>query len=135
MPPPFPGCSLLTPPPSLSWPAYYETEQRNIAQEDEDEYVSEGDDDDDGDLISDEKLARAPRSSCSQCCGACALTLPLACRPVQEAINCYVCGRADDEDNFILCDTCDGGAHCKCIGLEAPPRAAPPAAALGTPAG
>jgi hypothetical protein len=39
-----------------------------------------------------------------------------------DAIFCVICDRGDDERNLLLCDGCDEGYHCNCVGLTRVPR-------------
>ena len=34
-----------------------------------------------------------------------------------EDVRCYICNEKDGDD-FLLCDSCDRGAHAKCVGLD-----------------
>lgn len=48
-------------------------------------------------------------------------TLSLAHPSAQNKIECLRCGKADDVD-FLLCETCDAGAHASCLGLSGVPE-------------
>ena len=38
-----------------------------------------------------------------------------------EDVICGTCGEGGDEDRLMLCDGCDAGHHCFCVGLDAVP--------------
>ncbi|KAL4451948.1 hypothetical protein ABPG75_007610 [Micractinium tetrahymenae] len=41
----------------------------------------------------------------------------------EDDLCCMVCGRLDDEESMLLCDSCDRGCHIQCAGLKSVPRA------------
>jgi len=38
-----------------------------------------------------------------------------------DEVTCGTCGEGGDEDRLMLCDGCDAGHHCFCVGLDAVP--------------
>ena len=38
-----------------------------------------------------------------------------------DEVTCGTCGEGGDEDRLMLCDGCDAGHHCYCVGLETVP--------------
>lgn len=38
-----------------------------------------------------------------------------------DEVTCGTCGEGGDEDKLMLCDGCDAGHHCYCVGLETVP--------------
>ena len=38
-----------------------------------------------------------------------------------DEVTCGTCGEGGDEDRLMLCDGCDAGHHCFCVGLDTVP--------------
>jgi hypothetical protein len=49
------------------------------------------------------------------------IIVPLSRRPSYEDLQCQRCSNKEPADTMLICDLCDQGYHCECIGLDSIP--------------